>query len=278
MMPLRNRSGTTLTELLITLVVLGILGAGMSRLMVSQTRFISNSEGLSEARRVARGGTNVIAGDLRGIESSAGVVSATGTAMTLRVPWWIGVSCGPDGGGAATHVVMPPVDSLVYSWGSASVSGEAYVDGGGSPHYTEPAGSIGAGNYSVCAAEGVDTIPGGRLISISPAIAGANAGLPVFLFQRITYSFASSWDFPSDLGLFRTVVATGITEEVASPFDSTAHFAYYVAGSVNPVTNPTMGVEVYGVDLSFIGLNRRNTTGGRTQQAPIETAIYFKNR
>jgi type II secretory pathway pseudopilin PulG len=277
-MAFRSRPGTTLTELLITLVVLGILGAGLSRLLVSQTRFITNSEGLSEARRVARGGTNLLATDLRVVESSAGVVSAAGTAMTLRVPWWIGVSCGPDGGGAATHVVMPPVDSLLYSWGSASVSGEAYIDAAGAPHYTEPAGSIGVGIYSVCSGESVDTIPGGRLISITPAITGAAAGLPVFLFQRITYSFASSLDYPSDLGLFRTIDATGTTEEVASPFDPTAHFEYYVGGSATPVTNPTTGTPIYGVDLSFIGLNRRNTTGGKTQQAPIETAIYFKNR
>ncbi len=278
----RVRSGTTLTELLVTLVVLGIFAAGLTRLMTSQSRFLNNSEGLSEARRVARSGVNLLAGDLRSVETSAGVVSASPTSMTLRVPWWIGISCGDGGLGAATQVVMPPLDSLLYDMGSASgyaaLSGDAYVDGAGSPHYREPAGSIGAGTLAICTAQSIEQIPGGRVISISPAIPGANAGLPVFLFQRITYSLATSFDYPPNLGLFRTVDATGGVEEVASPFDPTAQFGYYVAGSTAPVSNPAMGTAVYGVDLSLIGLNRRNTTGGQTLQAPIESAIYFKNR
>jgi prepilin-type N-terminal cleavage/methylation domain-containing protein len=274
----RVRSGTTLVELIVTLVVLGIFAAGLTRLMTSQSRFLNNAEGLSEARRVARSGVNLLAGDLRSVESSAGVVSASPTSMTLRVPWWIGISCGDGGLGAATQVVMPPVDSLLYVWGNMGLSGDAYVDGGGTPHYREPAGSIGAGTLAICTAESIEQIPGGRVISISPAIAGANPGLPVFLFQRITYSLATSFDYPPSLGLFRTVVATNGIEEVASPFDPSAQFGYYVAGSTAPVSNPAMGTAVFGVDLSLIGLNRRNTTGGQTQQAPIESAIYFKNR
>ncbi|MGD8277529.1 MAG: hypothetical protein PVH00_05860 [Gemmatimonadota bacterium] len=267
-----------MTELIVTLVVLGIFGAGVSRLMVSQSRFLNNAEGLSEARRVARGGTNLLGGDLRVVESSAGVVSANATSMTLRVPWWIGISCGDGGLGAATHVVMPPVDSLLHDWGTTGLSGDAFIDAGGTPHYREPAGSIGAGTAAICTAASIDPIPGGRLIAISPAIPGANPGLPVFLFQRVTYSLATSLDYPPSLGLFRTVVATGMMEEVAAPFDATAQFGYYVAGSNTPVSSPPMGAEVVGVDLSLIGLNRRNTTGGQTQQAPIESAIYFKNR
>lgn len=278
MMKLRNRSGTTLTELVITLVVLGVFGASLTRLMTSQSRFIHNSEGLSEARRVARGGVNVLLSDLRVIDTDSGVVSATNTALTLRVPWWFGISCGPDGGGSATHVVMPPLDSLQYAYGSASISGHAFIDDSGKPHYSEPGGAVGTGNNSVCVAESVDKIPGGRVISISPVVAGADPGRPVFLFQRISYAFRTSIDHPPYLGLFRTIHALSITEEVASPFDSTAQFQYYIAGSANPVANPTSSDVVVGVDLAFIGLNRRNTTNGRTHQAPIETAVYFKNR
>lgn len=277
-MIMRNRTGSTLVELVVTLVVLGILGAGMARLMTSQSRFIHNNEGLSEARRVARTGLNVLLTDLRSIDSDSGVVTAQQSSLTLRVPFWTGISCGPDGSGAATHVSMPPVDSLLYNWGSSAISGQGYVDGGGIAHYTQPAGSIDSGNLSVCNAESVGVVPGGRIIRVSPAIAGAAAGRPVIFFQNVTYYFGTSSDYWPLLGLFRRMDATSFVEELASPFDSTAHFEYYVAGSAAPVANPASTAEKIGVDLRFVGLNRRNTTNGRTLQAPVETAIYFKNR
>jgi type II secretory pathway pseudopilin PulG len=276
-MRLRNRPGATLTEVIITLVVLGVFGAGLSRLMTSQSRFLHNNEGLSEARRVARSGVDVLLGDLRAIDPDSGIVSATATSLTMRVPWRTGISCG-NGGTGSTHVVMPPVDSLLYVFGTASVSGQAYVDATGLAHYTTPSSSVGTGNYGICQAEAIDTIPGGQLISITPEITGATPGRPVFQFQDITYSFATSWDHWPQLGLFRTIVALGWMEEVASPFDSTATFRYFINGSTNPVANPTSSDYVIGVDLAFIGLNRRNTTAGKTLRAPVETAVYFKNR
>jgi len=276
MMTLRNRAGATLTELIVTLVVLGVFGAGLSRLMTSQSRFINNNEGLSEARRVARGGVNVLLSDLRAVDADSGVVNATSTSLTMRVPWRIGVSCG-NGLGAATHVVMPPIDSLLFVFGSGGNSGYAWVDKAGFAHYS-PGGNLSAGTYAVCQAESVDTIPGGELIAITPLLIGADAGQPVLLYYDVSYWFGTSWDHSPSLGLFRSIDDLGIVEEVASPFDPKAQFRYYIAGSANPVANPSVGDVVIGIDLSFIGLNRRNTTAGRTLQAPVETAVYFKNR
>jgi hypothetical protein len=74
-------------------------------------------------------------------------------------------------------------------------------------------------------------------------------------------------------------VGTGVTDEIAAPLDASAQFQYFVAGSTTPVANPSPGTPVLGLDLSLTGLNDRLAiTGGKTQQAPYETAIYFKNR
>ncbi len=269
-----SRRGATLVELLVAVVVMTIIGAGLVRLMSSQSRFFTNQEGQQNARRVARSGLGLLLIDLRMIDPDSGVVSASPSSITMRIPYRMGVSCGASGG--ATYVATQPVDSVINA--EAGYSGYGYVDVNGVAHYTEPGGAVGSASGAVCTAAGVDTVPTGRVITVTPAIAAATVGTPVFLFQRITYAFAASTSVSGTRGLFRTIVARSLTEEISAPFDTAAKFAYYVPGSSTPVSNPAAGTTVLGMDLQLIGLNERNITNGRTQQAPMQSAVYFENR
>lgn len=263
-------------ELLVALVVMSIIGAGLVRLMASQSQFFGEQESAANARRVARSGLNLMFSDLRRVETDSGVVTANPTTLSVRLPYWVGISCGSGGGFSGTHIAMSPVDSLVLA--DAGYSGYGYIDKNNIPHFVT-GGTLSGGNGSVCKGEGIETVahPRANVIQISPAIAAAPAGTPVFLWQNVTYWFGSSVTVSGRRGLFRTIGAKTLTEEIAAPFDNTAAFAYFVPGSGAPVSNPAAGTPILGVDLGLIGLNQRSTNGG-TQQARFETSLYFQNR
>jgi len=271
----RNRSGTTLTELMVALVVMSVIGTGMVRLLTSQMQFVNETEGTAKARRVARSGLNLLFSDLRMVETDSSITVATPTTLTVKLPYWIGISCGPDAG--STHIAMQAIDSLTLA--DAGLSGYGYVDGNTVPHFIA-GGTITQSTGSFCKGVGMDTVPHprARVMKITPASALLPAGTPVFFWQSVTYWFGSSTSVPGRRGLFRTVVTKTSTEELAAPFDTAAAFRYYVPGSAAPVTNPTIGTPIIGIDLRLIGLNENNRTNGKTQQARLETALYFKNR
>lgn len=100
----RKRSGTTLVELMVALAIMGIIGTGMVRLLTSQTRFFNETDGRANARRVARSGLNLMLTDLRMVETDSSITVANPTTLTVRLPYWIGISCGPDAGLSGTHV------------------------------------------------------------------------------------------------------------------------------------------------------------------------------
>ena len=77
--------------------------------------------------------------------------------------------------------------------------------------------------------------------------------------------------------MFRRI-GTGTAEEISAPLTGASAFLYYPPGGGAPVSSPTLGATVLGVDLRLVGLNQRQITNGKTQSSPVETAIYFKNR
>ncbi len=271
---MRVRQGSMLTELIVAMVVMGLVGAAMTSLMVGQSRFFNDQEGQASARRVARAGTSLILSDLRMVENN-GVVAAAPDSFTILVPYRMGVVCGVSSGN--THAAMQPADSVTLA--EAGHSGWAYIDSTMAVNYVVPGGSVGTGSPSVCTAQGVDTIPRGRVISITGTVAGANPGSPLFLVQRLTYAFRPSTAVPGQRGLYRRTVAANRLEELAAPFDTTARFSYFTTSMGAAVPNPSPLNSVRGIQLELVGFNERGGVArGRTQRAPLMTSVFFENR
>src|SRR5205085_12150758 len=87
------RRGFTLAELVVGMVVLGVLGGALTRLFLSQSRFYDQQAQLRRARMVSRMAINAALSALRMAEATCGLVSATPTQLTTRVPYAIGVVC-----------------------------------------------------------------------------------------------------------------------------------------------------------------------------------------
>lgn len=276
-----GRRGYTLAELLVAMVILGIIGAALTRLFLSQSRFYDQQTQLRRARFVSRTAVNAALSDLRMVEATGGVVSATATQVTVRVPYAIGIVCLNTA--AQTTLSLWPVDSTVYA--TAGFSGYAWRDSLGVMTYLETGTSLVAGNAAFCTAANVTVLPQGRVVSVQPALpaslpAVSAVGTPVFLIQRLTYEFKPSVTLPGRTALWRTAVATGLSDELVAPFDTAAKLRFFVlggdtaqAGVPSPLSN------MRGLELNLTSQSERAPEGGAApKRAPLVTAVFFNNQ
>jgi len=276
-----GRRGFTLAELVVGMVVLGVIGAALTRLYLSQSRFYDQQGQLRRARLVSRMAINAALSDLRMVEATGGLVAATATQVTMRVPYAIGVVCANTP--AQTTLSLWPVDSTVFA--TAGFSGYAWRDSLGNVSYVEAGTSLANGNASLCVAANVVTMPGGRVMVVQPPLPAAlptvtAVGTTVFLFQRLTYEFKPSVALPGRLALWRTIVASGQADELVAPFDSAATFRFLVAGSdTAQVTPPLPLSNTRGLELGLTSQSDRAPEGSTAlRRAQAVTAVYFNNQ
>ena len=108
------RRGFTLIELVISIVVLGVVGAGLLQMIMSQGRFMEHQEAWRSSRAVSRSTLNRLFAEARNVEAVGGVEAAAagGTDFTLRVPYAYGIMCASTG--VTTTLSLLPVDSAMY--------------------------------------------------------------------------------------------------------------------------------------------------------------------
>ncbi|MGK2962180.1 MAG: PilW family protein [Gemmatimonadaceae bacterium] len=277
----RSRHGLSMVELLIGMVILGIVGMSLTKVMSSQARYYDHQKTSNLARAVSRGPLNRVVSDLRMVEAAGGVVTASPTAMEMRVPYAIGVVCGPGPGNNHTHISLLPVDSAMYS--APGYSGYAWRGGDGVYHYVDDNSVQETGNLTVCNSFQITTLTaqGARVIRISPKLdSAATYGTPVLLYRKIRYSFGASGLVPGTIGLFRTRMTDGAAEELSAPYEGSARFRFFVGSSIVAQDNPPADLSnLRGLELNMTGLSERTPTGeSQKKRAPFVTAVFFKNR
>jgi prepilin-type N-terminal cleavage/methylation domain-containing protein len=273
----RARTGFTLPELLVALVVTAILGAAAMRLFVTQSRFFDQHVKQQSSRAVSRSAVNGVLSDLRMVEAPNGVIAASTSSITLRVPYAIGVLCS-NNGTLHTTVAFMPVDSLTLA--TAALSGYAWRGSAGTYTLREGGVTTSAGAASTCTGASITPVTGGPILNIAPVLpVAATTGTPVYLYQTIRYEFAASTTYAGRTALWRTPVGTGATEEVAAPFDSTAGFEFYdqTAGGSASTSVPALGT-IRGVELVFNGQSEKPRFGKTTPETTkFRTAVFFMN-
>ncbi len=283
----RVRRGFTIIELLVGIVLFAIVGAAFTKLLTVQGRFFDRQGMGNAARNVSRASLNRVVSDFRMIEATGGVVAATSTSLTIRIPFAIGVVCKNDALGTGTVLSLLPVDSTTYAnagfygyaWRNFLTGAYAYVE--------NPATEIdaGAAGVAVCAGVNITSVPFGKVVLITPPTpAGAGLGAPVFLYSKIRYDFKASTAVPGKVGLFRTNITPGgaeSTEELVAPFANTAGWKFFAVngGSVAQVNPPADLADLRGLELHLDGVSENIAPGQITnEKAPFTTAVFFKNR
>jgi len=278
----RARRGMTLIELLVGMVIFAIIGALFTRLITVQGKFYDRQGMGNAARNVSRASLNRVISDFRMIEATGGVVAASATSLTIRVPFAIAVVCTAANGG--TVLSLLPVDSTTYvnadyygyAWRNFTTGAYSYVESGATKETENPA---------FCNGVSITTVPGGKVVLVKPAVpVGAGLGTPVFLYSRVRYEFKASTAVPGKLGLYRTQISNNgnlKTEELVAPFANTAHWEFYTVngGSVAQANAPATLSQIRGLELHLDGISE-NIAAGLTENesAPFTTAVFFKNR
>lgn len=274
------RRGLSIGELIVGMVILAIIGMALSRVLVSQARYFSHQKTGNLARNVSRGPLNRVVSDLRMVEALGGTIEASDTALLVRVPYAIGVVCANNN--PFTHISLLPVDSAMYA--AQGFSGYAWRGGSGVYRYVENTSiTVATGNLTICNGALIATLTASnaKIIKISPELPDtASFGTPVFLFRRIKYEFKPSVAVSGMRGLFRTVMETGATEELAAPFDNSSRFRFFVLSNQTSQADPPADLSTLrGIELVMNGMSELIPSGSSAKTlAPFTTAVFFKNR
>jgi prepilin-type N-terminal cleavage/methylation domain-containing protein len=274
---LRNRAGFTLVEVIVALVLTAVVGAAITSVFISQSKFYDQQEKLGFARGVSRGAMNMMMSELRMLEQDSGIVSAATDKVTVRAPYALGLAC--DYSPFTVSVI--PSDTFMYN--DAKFAGYAYRLPDGRYHYVASSTQPSAGSAAACdASPAVGRFPaseGGRVLTLSPAAPSSVArGTPVLLWQLVTYAFRNSEEVPGRLGLWREIDGED-AEEMVAPFDSTAGFRFYVDDGATPQSAaPSDLSRITGLELILDGLSERPSPDGTFRRVPLSTAVFFRNR
>ena len=281
----RARRGFTLIELLVGIVIFAIVGSLFTRMLTVQGKFYERQGMGNAARNVSRASLNRVVSDFRMIEATGGVVAASSTSLTIRIPFAIGVMCANAAG--STVLSLLPVDSTTYAlagfygyaWRNFNTGVYSYVENPA----TEALGNAAA--IAICTGVNITTVTNGKVVLVTPVLpVNAGLGTPVFLYSRVRYEFKASTAVPGMLGLYRTSIAPGgaeNSEELVAPFANTASWKFFSVngGSVAQVNPPANLADMRGLELHLDGISENIAPGLVTNEtAPFTTAVFFKNR
>lgn len=277
---MKHRSGTSLIELMIALVVLAIFASAMTALILNNSRSDESNDARREARGVARSAINILESELRMAEPAGVITPTDDSTITFRQPFAFGLVCA-NTGGQVTIAMLPSAD-LPSNLTVTGYSGWAYRDSTGSYQY-QATTSISAGSSATCTGASSPITPltasSGRVVQV-PAVVGPANGTVAFLYRQITYSLRASTTLAGRRGLFRTAGANGTAEELATPFTDDARFRWYILdNTVVQDTLPTAFADLSGIQFVLTAqsiLTPRNSSS--PMQAPFTTSIFFQNR
>lgn len=274
----RGRRGFGLAELLVAMVITGIIGVALTRLVISQARFVGMQDAMLRARGGARASLNLLSDELKMVPFQ-GVRQAHAESVEVRIPYAFGVACFPWSG--YMIVTLLPADSATYA--GATPSGYAWRNNATGAWTIRDGGTILTGtNNNVCSSvamtEQANSNWPERWAAISPWASGIDTTSAIMLYQRIRYAFAPSVQLPGRVALWRTVMSTGLREELVAPFDTASHFEFltgsrYAAQTAVPALDSIRGLRVRLKAAS------ETTPQGRTAPTTFDVSVdvYFRN-
>ena len=265
----------TIVEVMLALIIFGLFGSVAVRLLRSQSMFYDTQLKQREARAVSRAAVNMILSELRMVESTGGVESVSADAVTLRVPYAMGMFCGNASG--ASVIALLPTDSTVLA--NAVPSGHAARDVRGAYTYTNGAVTIAAGNTAVCTGADIAVLLGAQVVAVTPVVpASASPGAIVFLYQRLRYEFATSGVLAGRRALWRVAVDPNTREELAAPFDGASRFRFFQFDR-DTSDATAIAADVRGIELVFDGASQASRAGsGSAERSSFRTSVFFNNR
>ena len=277
--------------MLISMVVLAVIGMAFTKILRYQTVYFAHETTLRTARTVARTATNLLVSDLRAVQDSGGVdsVASDGKLVRVLVPYRFGLVCATNS--STTTVSLLPSDSSAANM--ATYKGFAFRNATGRYTYVFPnnptgsdipvtSSSPGSCTGSAAGQAQINSVSvsgrAGEIIDLkSNGASGAIIIAPVFLFQKVSYSFKTSSVYPGALGLWRNVEG-GANEELAAPFDTAARFRFYKAADDTSRVTPPPVSDIRGLELVRAAKSPRGSSSNASSNTvKVVTSVFFKN-
>lgn len=237
-----DRSGFSLVEMTIVLVLAGLVGTAAITLFTTNNRLNTIMTTTGQSQENARSAVDAVASELRGL-SAGSITHARPEFLSARMPLAFGVIC----------EVSAPHVSIYFAFGGRPVSlsaadGYAVRDTTGDWVYMADAGALNlsssGGARSACVGNGNSGtepstsyvrfhVPGGRGTGHArgrrnSATIDLVRGQPIMLFQRRVYSLAPSQLESGRRALYRGRYGQPLVE-LAQGFGSEAGFLYQIA-------------------------------------------------
>ncbi len=246
----------------------------LTRIVVSDSKFVSRQDAMMSARQTARASLNVSAVELRMV-SSGGLIAAAPDSILVRVPYAFGMSCGTSSG--FTIGSMMPADSMMYA--DAVPAGMARLQLDNTYSFLPGITLTGSADVAACTAEDINVVPGGFLIAVTPPNA-AGAGAIFYLYDIVGYRFRPSADLPGRIGLWRRS-GTAAYSELVAPFDASARFRFLVGPNLQVTDTPPADLTtVNGLELKFVAASNSPPQGQSTYQnfdLPLQVVFFNKS-
>jgi type II secretory pathway pseudopilin PulG len=277
MNPRAGRRGFTLVELLLGIIMMAVVGIMLTRFMLANSKLVAKQDASERARGTSRSAQLLLTTDIRPVEVSNGVVAAAARDITIRSPYATGVVCRATG--SVTTVSLLPSDSARYAAGG--FTGFAWRDSLAAYHYVEGGTTVGTGSAATCLIDSVTTLTGGQVITLTPgAPTNAVPGAPIFLYRKVRYEFKNSVAFSGRQGLWRTLVTSAVSDEIAAPMDTSSRFNFYVLNADTAQAGvPGTLSDIRGFEVLLNGASARIPSGASAPQVSrVTLSIFFQNR
>ncbi|HWE41786.1 MAG TPA: hypothetical protein VG432_04730 [Gemmatimonadaceae bacterium] len=261
------RAGVSLAELLVVLVILGLVGSVIMRVVLRQQRFYASAAELTSTRADLRDLATALPSDLRAISSVGGDIYAmSDSSIDFRLTTGISTVCQIGAG----YVIVPPASltsrSGVTSWTAAPVSGDSVLiyDEGATTAISDDAWRA----YKITAAPVAASCPTTTLFTSTSAEAAAGVKLTLSAALPAGSPQGSAMVFfrHAHYGLF--VTASGRTM-----------LGYYdcpggTCGSATPMGGPFLPYAATGSGVQFIYYDSTGAvTATKTNVARIDVAV-----
>ena len=305
----RARRGFTLTELMITVVLFGLVMAVLMRVIVRQQKFYRSANEVIDTRTQVRQAMSVLPLDLRGVSSiGADIKAISDSSITVLATYGTGVICSMSG----NEFVLPPENlgrhvlssfaQRVRRGDTVMVFNEGTGRGASDDSWSRLRVDTVVTQTSGCAPylnpNGTENGYDRPVVRLSAGAmpAGVTAGAAVRFVRPVRYSFYVAGDGRWYLGYAQNVNGTwDAPQPLAGPFQpyddtgtntnstSGLRFAYFdQAGNAVTGTDSTARASIARIDLQFLArgtdVNNVAIASGATFRDSILVRVAVRNR
>lgn len=299
-----QRDGFTLVELIVTLVLVGIVGAALTAALVKQQRFYGHASEVVTVRGHMREAASILPIELRNISSVAGDISAlSDSAIEFRSTYGSSLVCEAAG----TTVTLPPIalwsgNVLTAFLGEPDVGDTVFAYDSAAPDTTP---WVAHEIVTVRSAVTTSCVPPNPFVSgaddgapriqvvIRPALgSGSPPGSPMRFTRRVRYKlYQASADRLWYLGHdeYRSGAWSGV-QPISGPYRPYARSApatsglylrYFTSGG-DAVTGMEEASRIARVEVTVNGRSARAVSDGARARATfydsLHTAVAIRNR